>query len=337
MRFLAMLVAAIAALGSSYGAFAAMRAVGPDDQTDVFGYGDAATISPGGGDLFESKNFARVVAALRRELGPDGGLQSLTVKRDEASAIARVGDHLVFVDVDASGRSRRRDGDGADPAALVPVARLEAGAIDKLVREAQRQSHTVVEGLALGGSREWNVDMVGGEPDHFLGNLDGSGLRIPGEPNPEPIGASPDSLLRAKNLSRVIAAARTQAPDAQVTDFDVRPERASFELQTGGRELVLDYGYDAQLTSRTLRARTGVDGGSIKFDDIDPEAPERMARSAHRVLDVKGLADVEYVLLNLTAFPNDKPGLSMYFSAGHDPSYSIADFHGRKFTWPGRN
>ena len=70
MRLVAMLVAAIAALGSSYGALAAMRAVGPDDQTDVFGYGDAATVSPGGGDLLESKNFARVVTALRARARP---------------------------------------------------------------------------------------------------------------------------------------------------------------------------------------------------------------------------------------------------------------------------
>ena len=69
MRFLALLVGLVAALGGSYAAFAAMRAVGPENRTDEFGFGDGATVSPGGGDLFESRNFALVVAALERELG----------------------------------------------------------------------------------------------------------------------------------------------------------------------------------------------------------------------------------------------------------------------------
>jgi hypothetical protein len=29
--------------------------------------------------------------------------------------------------------------------------------------------------------------------------------------------------------------------------------------------------------------------------------------------------------------------LSMYFPSGHEPLYAVADLHGRKFTWPGRN
>ena len=69
----------------------------------------------------------------------------------------------------------------------------------------------------------------------------------------------------------MIAAARKAAPaDARVTDFDLRPDRVSFRLETGGRELSLDYGYDAQLTSRDLRARTGVDEGSISWDRSTP-------------------------------------------------------------------
>jgi hypothetical protein len=337
MRFIAMLVGAIAALGGSYGAFTAIRAVGPEDQSDNFGYGDAATVSPGGGDLFQSRNFARVLTALRRELGEGGAVQNLTLKRGEANVIATVAGQMVFVDVDASGRSRRRAGETAVPAGRVPVSRLDAGAIDKLVRESQRQSRVLVEGLTLaGGTREWTVDMDGGEPDSYIANLDGGGLRISGEPNPEPIGASPDSMLRTANLERAVAAARKEAPDGVLTSADIRPDRISFELDTGGRELVLNYGYGAQLTSRNLRAKTGVDSGGLRWKDLDPGAPERMLRSARRLLHVKGLQDVQYVLLNLPTAPGEKPGLSMYFSQGHDPGYGVADLHGRKFTWPGR-
>ncbi|HEY6890107.1 MAG TPA: hypothetical protein VI300_20055 [Solirubrobacter sp.] len=339
VRILAMLVALVAAIGGSYGAYAAVRAVGPDDRTDDFGYGDAATTSPGGGDLYESKNFALVIAALKRELGPEGRIAYMTLERSEASATARVGDREVRVEVDASGRSQATAGDtAARPAALLPVAKLDAGAIDTIVRGSQRQSRSLVERLTLqGNTREWSIDMDGGEPDSFTANLDGGGLRLPGEPNPDPIGASPDSLLQTENLADVVAAARKEAPEgARLTDFDIRPDRVSFRLDAGGRELDLDYGYDAQLTSRDVRAKTGAPTGSVSWEAVDPEAPARMIRSASRLLKVKDLGDVQYVLLNTPSTPDEKPGLSMYFTEGHDPSYVIADLHGRKLTWPGR-
>jgi hypothetical protein len=136
----------------------------------------------------------------------------------------------------------------------------------------------------------------------------------------------------------VLDAARKEAPgDARVTDLDFRPDRVSLELETGGRELVLDYGYDAQLTSRDLRARTGVDSGSIALDDIDPEAVERMARTTRKALDTKGLEDVQYVLLNLGNPIEPEPYLSLYLPTGHEPLYVVADLHGRHLTWPGRD
>ena len=123
------LVGLVAALGGSYAAFSAMRAVGPEDQSDDFGFGDAALISPGGGDLFESKNFALVVAALERELGADGKLSYLRVERTKATVTARVGDRSRHVEIDASGRSRSSDGEKADLGAVLPVSKLDAGAI----------------------------------------------------------------------------------------------------------------------------------------------------------------------------------------------------------------
>ena len=178
--------------------------------------------------------------------------------------------------------------------------------------------------------------MDGGEPDAFVANLDGGGLRLSGEPNPVGIGAGADSLLRAENLAKVIAAARKAAPaDARVTDFDIRPDRVGFELETGGRELTLDYGYDAQLTGRDAARRGPASTpGRSSWEQIDPAAPERMARAAKKALGEK-LADVQYVLLSLPILGEEKPALSMYFPSGHDPPYGVADLHGRHFTWPG--
>jgi hypothetical protein len=338
VRFLALLVGLAAALVGSYAAFAAMQAVGPDNRTDEFGFGDGAAVSPGGGDLFESRNFALVVAALERELGADGVISYLRVERASATATARIGDVQHNIQIDASGRSRSLPGDKAGLAAWMPVSKIDAGAVDKMVRDGQREAGVLVESLTLqSNSREWNVDMEdGGEPDAFVANLDGGGLRLSGEPNPVGIGAGEDSLLRSENLAKVITAAKKAAPaDARVTAFDIRPARVGIQLETGGRELTLDFGYDAQLTGRSLRARTGVDTGSLRWEQIDAEAPQRMARVANKALGEK-LADVQYVLLSMPSISGEKPGLSMYFPSGHDPPYGVADLHGRRFTWPGR-
>jgi hypothetical protein len=337
VRFLALLVGLVAALGGSYGAFAAMQAVGPDNRTDEFGYGDGATVSPNGGDLFDARNFALVVAALQREVGPKGAISYLSVKRTEATATGKVGDVERHIQIDASGRSRSSGTDKANLAAWMPVSKLDPEAIGKLVRDAQKQARAPVEALNFQSStREWNVDMDGGEPDSFIANLDGGGLRLSGEPNPVKIGASEDSLLRSENLAKVVAAARKDAPaDARVTHVDIRPDRVSFQLETGGRQLSLDYGYGAQLTSRTLAAKTGADTGSLDWERIDPGAPERMARAANQALGEK-LAGVQYVLVNLPSTQGEKPSLSMYFPNDHDPPYGFADLHGKRFSWPGR-
>lgn len=219
----------------------------------------------------------------------------------------------------------------------MPVSKLDAGAIDKIVRESQRQTRGIAKALTLqANDRQWTVELDDGEPDSMVANLDGAGVRLPDEPNPVGVGAAPDSLLRSANLAKVVAAAREEAPaDARVLGFDIRPARISFLLDTGERALMLDYGYDAQLTSRTLRARMAADTPSLGWEDIDTEAPERMARTAGKLLDYK-LADVQYVVVNLTPIPGRRGTLAMYFSDGHEPLYVVADLNGRKLGWPGR-
>ena len=325
MRALAALVGIFAAFAGSYVAFGFVQSVGPDNRINEFGYGEAATRPPDGGSLIESDNFARVVTALKRELGADGAVQSLTVELFVANAIAQRDGSLRYVEVDASGRSRARDGGRANPAGLVPVARIDPGAIDRILAK----TGPAIERLTLQGTREWTIDMRSGEPDAYVANLDGTGVRLPGEPNPEPVGAGPDSLLRAKNLERVLAAARKEGTD--VLSLDVRPDRVSIELDAGGRTLALAYGYDAQLTSRDIRATTGVPVRPVDLDDIDPTAIERMARTSRRAVGSKGLADVQYALLSL-----DPRGWSLYLAQGSDPPYVVANLRGRGLTWPGR-
>jgi len=334
MRFLSVLVGITAAFAGSLLAFNFIQSVGPKDRTHEFGVGDAATRVPGGGSLIESRHFGLVVAALRRELGPDGAVESLDLQPLQATASGRSGNARKLVYIDASGRSRAQDGGEPSPAAAVPVSRLDAAAIDKLIAGAHKEASAPVESITLaGGPREWTVHMTGGEPDTLVANLDGGGVRLQGEPNPEPVGAAPDSMLRAENLSRVLAAAAKEG--TRVTGLDVRPDRVSVTFDANNRTLELDYGYDAQLTSRDLRAKSGAPEKSVPIGDIDPGAIERMARTAKRAVRSPGLGEVQYVLLN-TSFA-DTPRLLLYRAQGAQPTYLVADLHGRGLTWPGRS
>ena len=334
-RFLAVVLGVAAALVASLGAFSLIQAVGPEDRTGEFGFGDAATRVPGGGSLMESRNFPLVVAALRRELGPEGAVESLDLEPLQASASGRSGGVRKLIQIDASGRSQATDGGEASPAATLPVSRLDAAAIDKLVAGARKEASAPVERMTLaGGPREWTVHMTGGEPDTLIANLDGGGVRLQGEPNPEPVGAAPDSLLRAANLKRVLDAASKEG--SRVTGLDVRPDRVSITFDAGGRTLELDYGYDAQLTNRDVRAKTGAPEKAIALEAIDPAAIERMARSARRAVDSPGLAEIQYVLLDADGTIKERPELLMYRAPGANPAYVVADLHGRGLTWPGR-
>jgi hypothetical protein len=291
--------------------------------TNEYGFGDAATVPPRGGTLFESRNLAPVVAALRGALGPEALLQSLTVQPDSALAIARAGDRLVYVDVDASARTRVRDGGRADPAGLIPLARIDASVVDEIVAAAERETGAPVEDLSIQDSWEWSVHMEHGEPDRYVANFDGSGLRLPGEPNPEPVGAAPHSLLRADNLGRVLESARDEAgPGARIADMDIRPDDVSFTLELpNGRILALDYGFGAVLTRRDLVPTRGADTGSVAFEDVEADLVERVARDAG-----KELADVQYVLLQLSF--DAPPALSLYLPEGSDPPYVQAPLRG---------
>src|SRR3954447_22139470 len=106
MRAIAVLIGLIATLAGTYGGFLVMRAVGPDDRSGEYGFGDAALTSPGGGTLLQSKNFPLVIKALERELGQDGSLSYLNLELTEATGTGkRANGREVSVRIDASGRS----------------------------------------------------------------------------------------------------------------------------------------------------------------------------------------------------------------------------------------
>ena len=252
MRALTVFFALLATLAGAYAGFYVMRELGPDDLTGQYGRGDAVIE----GNLMQSENFVRVVEALERELGSDGRLQSLNVELLQADATATVGDRMVRVEIDAGGRSQQRDIGDATPAGTLPVSKLDPRAVDRITKAAMQETGSPVESLALyGGNRQWTANMLRGEPDSFIANLNGKGLRLSGEENPEPAGAESDSLFRAKNLQLVLDAVAKEG--TRVLDLTVWPERASVKVEKDGRAVSLNFGYDAELTSRDVSSLSG--------------------------------------------------------------------------------
>ena len=340
MRFLALLVGLVAALGGSYGAFAAMRAVGPGQP-----HGRVRLRRRGDG-LARRRRPVRVRATSRRwsrrcerELGPEALISYLSVKRTEATATARSATRAPHPDRRLRAARGRAATDKAEPARLDAGLQLDPAAIDASSREAQKRDGRAGRGPELPGQHA-RVERRhgGGEPDAFVANLDGGGLRLPGEPNPVRVGAAPDSLLRAENLAKVIAAARKAAPaGARVTDFDIRPGRVSLRARDAAGACSRSTTATApQLTSRDLAAKTR---RGHRLDragsSIDPEAVERMARAANKALRQK-LADVQYVLLDLV--PRDEQAVAAHVL----PRRARSALRRRgpplraDFTWPGR-
>jgi hypothetical protein len=328
MRALAVFFGLIATLAGAYGGFWVMRELGPGDLTGQYGRGDAAAID---GNLMQSKNFALVIAALERELGADGRIQQLSVEPLQASSTSTVDGRLVRVQVDTAGRSQKEDvGEGTESGTM-PVAKLDPKAVDRITRAAMKETGSPVESLSLyGANREWRVEMLRGEPDSFIANLNGRGLRLSGEPNPDPLGASPDSLMRAKNFQKVLNAIGKEGN--RVLDITLWPERASVVVEKGGRAVNLNYGYDAELTSRDVAALNGAQTESIPLKSIDPKAIERMAKSRY----VKGLKHAMYAILRPAGVFEDAPQWLLYLPQGNDPTYVTANIKGRGLSWPGR-
>ena len=115
--------------------------------------------------------------------------------------------------------------------------------------------------------------MLRGEPDRFIANLDGGGLRLPDEANPVAIGAGPDSMLRAENLQRVLDAAGHKEGNRVIDVRHLARARERLAREGRRRQVRLDYGYEAQLTNRDVqgpqrraardgRALEGIDAGA---------------------------------------------------------------------------
>ena len=262
-----------------------------------------------------------------RELGPTAGSPPAPeLERTAARSPAVVGNRVIYVQIDASGRSRHRVSETGRTARLVPLARLDAAAIDKIVaRSAAPERARSVEGLsapgqlrASGRSRWTAASRTASSPTSTAAACGSRTSRTRCR-----IGAAPDSLLRAENLAKVLAAARKDAPaGARVTDFDIRPDRVGVQLETGnGRELTPRL----RLRRRSSRAATcaPTSGRRHRLGRLrgpsTPSAPSGWpAPPAPAASEASRTSST--CCSNLPSIPGEKPELCRCTSPdGHDP------------------
>ena len=342
MRAVAGLLSIIAAFGGAYAGYALQRAVGPEAPTATAFEGpggqeveEPVEEVPGGGSLFEARHARKVVASLRRELGSEGRVDYFDLRENSASATStkRDGSRL-SLQFDAVGSVRVIEIDGTDStSSSIGVTRIEPKAIERAARAARKESDGKLESMTLTPStREWYIRMADGEPDTLVANLDGSGVRIPGEPDPTPRGATDESLLRTQNFRRVLQAIARDADGraSRLARLDVRPLRVGVEVRQGTRSLRLDYDVDIQRTGRDISAASP--GDTLALSAIRPNVIERMASAASKRSKRHNLGNVDYVLLQPAGFIDGKPGWSIYFKGG---GYYFANIRGGGLKRPG--
>ena len=295
MRFLGLLIGIAAALGGSLGGFEVMRNIGPENRAGDFSAGARV---PGGGNLHESAGFARVVAALK---SAGGRLIYLDVDQQSANGQVLRDGQRVNLQIDGVGRI---DETGSSPAAGVasmPLSRIDARAIPRMVGAARREAGNAavkIESLYLdGGSREWRIDLEGGDVRTLVARLDGRGVRLQGEEDPSGAGSAPDSLLRTDGMRAVVAGIKREAPKASRLDgLTVYPSYAVTSVPSSAtRTLQLTIGFEGELRSRSLSPRSAAPTESISLSNVRPDIVNRMLRLGRRHFKGIKLTDVMYL------------------------------------------
>ena len=244
-----------------------------------------------------------------------------------------------YVDIDASGRSRRATAIPRHPPRSVPVDRIDAGAIDRIVTAASGETSAPVEGLTLSGhARVERADdgrragPVRRQPRRRRSAAAGRG-RTRSRSAP-----APTRCCAPENLKRVLDAARAATSGkARVSALDVPPgqrrahdrerRRASPDAATTATTPSSPRATSARAPARPRRP--------IALDDIDPARSRAVAQGRHGARARRASRDVQYVLLSDRA-RRRPPGLLLYLPPGSDPPYVVGDLHGRRLSWPGR-
>ena len=330
VRALAALVGIVAAFAGSYLAFGFIQSVGPDDRSDEFGYGEAATRPPG-------RRLADRVRQLRA--GRDGA-RARARRRRRAAVTER---RAVRGQRDRPARRRScATSKSTPPAARAPAtaatptrprwsrspASTRPRSTASWPRPARRSSASRSRATpASGTSTCAAASRTRTSPTSTAAACGSRASRTP-----SPVGAGPDSLLRAKNLERV-AGRGAQGGHGRARRSTSGPTASRSSSTSGGRTLALDYGYDAQLTvARHPRdhRRAGDTGRSRRRSTRRRSSGWRAHPPRRRFQGPRGRP--------VRAAPATiRAGWSCSTSPqGSDPPYVVANLRGRGLTWPGR-
>lgn len=203
MRPIAALFSALAVLAGSYAGYTLQRTFGPETSAaDAAQRGDRGSFFGGGSDagpkakrkaigsFFRAENTKKVLATIREETGRKARIESLTIRADAATVLAKSGGKRVSLLIDPTGEVRRTEmpATGA-PMKPVDPSRLDPRAIERMAAAAAKRSkkhklstvdYATVSTIGLPGAGQvWIVYFTDG--GYYFADLDGGNLRRPGE------------------------------------------------------------------------------------------------------------------------------------------------------------
>lgn len=187
VRFLVpLLVIAVSAFGS----FKFMDSVGPDIAGSNNGANSSGTPNPieasAEGSLVKAKNFAKVLAAIRKDFGSEAKVVNLRLEPSRVDLQVPQGNRTTVIQYDGNGDERFRtetDSDLSDNPNVASITRIPATAPQRIMKKIVKRTGLPIDNLeymvitTFGDGVGWAVFLDKGEQDTFRAELDGRKVR----------------------------------------------------------------------------------------------------------------------------------------------------------------
>jgi hypothetical protein len=187
--FLRFLLPLAAIVGSLAGTLALLNSVGPKPEKSA---GAGGSVEQVAGDspksLYRAKNFAKVIATLRREAGPEGVITNLRLDASKANATLRKGTQGEDVTIVRGGKVNFKTsipsstGSGFSPRALSSKApeRIAAAIKEQSGFGLDRIDYMVALDLTTEEKLQWDAFTTDPQHTNYLADADGRNVKHPG-------------------------------------------------------------------------------------------------------------------------------------------------------------
>ncbi len=194
-RIFPILVPLVAAAAAAYGSYQLVSEVAPDID-EVKSTSDVpAQLRIVEGDakdsLLRKQNLQRVLDAIRKEYGAEAQLSNFRLAPSNVNVNVRKrdGSGAEIVIYNTKGKVDSKTNFPATSSRTFGVTKIKAGVPERIMGAVKEKSgngiskvdYMVAHENIIDGKVEWSVFLKDAEPNHYIANRDGSGVRVPGE------------------------------------------------------------------------------------------------------------------------------------------------------------